>query len=132
MGEEIDGVTHNGLRRIYRVLCHLAWCDSDLAETERGFLNRFRERYGISLDEAEALEADGKAGKKLGVGKREEERALMLETMIDITMIDGMLAAQEQERLAKFASTFDLSREELAQRIVERASSSGRHIRPSD
>lgn len=125
---DMNGVSHNGLRRIYRVLCHLAWCDGDVAPTEREFLETFRAEYKIRDDEAATLEEEGKESKGLGVGKRAEERALMLDVMIDITMIDGLLATEEQERLAKFAVTFGLTPEELAARIVERAREKGKRM----
>ena len=74
------------------------------------------------------LEAEARVGDGLGVGQNPLEQRLMLEVMIDITMSDGVLNSEEQARLAKFAVTFGLSREELAAKIVERIRSTGRKL----
>ncbi|MGE0711024.1 MAG: TerB family tellurite resistance protein [Planctomycetota bacterium] len=128
---DIEGVSHNGVRRIYRVLCHLAHCDGEVASQERGYLDDYRRRFEIADVEGTALEAEGAAGQSLGVGRRPEERQLMIDSMIDITMIDGVLSTAEQERLAKFAITFGLDKETLAKRIVERIKSTGRKLKGS-
>ena len=126
---DIEGVSHNGVRRIYRVLCHLAHCDGEVASQERGYLDDFRRRFQIVDAEGTVLEAEGAAGQSLGVGRRPEERQLMIDTMIDVTMIDGVLSTEEQERLAKFAVTFGLDKETLAKKIVARIQGSGRKLR---
>jgi uncharacterized tellurite resistance protein B-like protein len=128
---DIQGVSHNGVRRIYRVLCHIAWCDGRVADQERSFLQLVAARFQIPEPEAAALEVEGGKGEKLGVGRRAEERALMVESMIDIAMADGVLATEEQERLAKFAITFGLSSETLAARIVSRLGEQGRKLKGS-
>jgi len=121
MNSDIEGVSHNGVRRIYRVLCNLAWCDGEVAELERALLEETRNRFRIEPYEAASLEGEGKEGKNLGVGRRDAERELMIDTMIDMVMVDGVLATEEQERLIKFGVTFGLNQEALAKRIVARA-----------
>lgn len=128
MSDPIEGLSHNGARRVFRVAAHLAWCDDDLAATERTFLDQLAGRLGIRDDELKALEAEAKLGDGLGVGQNPLEQRLMLEVMIDITMSDGVLNSEEQARLVKFAVTFGLSRDELAAKIVERIQGSGRKL----
>lgn len=121
MNPDIEGVSHNGVRRIYRVLCNLAWCDGEVADLERALLEETRNRFRIEPYEAASLEAEGKEGNNLGVGRRDAERELMIDTMIDMVMVDGQLVAEEQERLIKFGVTFGLDQTALAKRIVARA-----------
>lgn len=121
MNADIEGVSHNGVRRIYRVLCNLAWCDGEVADLERTLLEETRSRFKIEPYEAASLEAEGKEGNNLGVGRRDAERELMIDTMIDMVMVDGVLATEEQERLIKFGVTFGLDQAALAKRIVARA-----------
>ena len=127
--EPIEGLSHNGSRRVFRVAAHLAWCDDRLAENERTYLDELAERLSIRGDEVGMLEAEARAGEGLGVGQNPFEQQMMLEVMIDVTMSDGILSAQEQERLAKFAVTFGLGRDTLAARIVERVQESGRKLK---
>ena len=127
--EPIEGLSHNGSRRVFRVAAHLAWCDDDLAANERIYLDQLAERLSIRPDETDSLEAEARAGEGLGVGQNPVEQQMMLEVMIDVTMSDGVLSSEEQTRLAKFAVTFGLSRETLATRIVERVQGSGRKLR---
>lgn len=128
MADPIEGLSHNGARRLFRVAAHLAWCDDDLAAAERAYLDDLARRLSIREDEVRMLEAEARAGEGLGVGQNPLEQRLMLEAMIDVTMIDGVLNKEEQERLAKFAVTFGLSREQLAAKIVERIQGAGRKL----
>lgn len=127
----VEGLSHNGARRVFRVAAHLAWCDETLAEVEQQYLDRLAGRLGIRGDEVKILEAEARAGEGLGVGQNPLEQRVMLEVMIDVTMSDGLLSTAEQERLAKFAVTFGLGRETLAARIVERIQGSGRKLKRS-
>jgi tellurite resistance protein len=127
--EPIEGLSHNGSRRVFRVAAHLAWCDDDLAPDERIYLDQLAARLSIRPDETDMLEDEARAGEGLGVGQNPIEQQMMLEVMIDVTMSDGILSAEEQARLAKFAVTFGLSRETLASRIVERVQGTGKKLK---
>jgi tellurite resistance protein len=124
-------VSHNGKRRIYRILCHLAWCDGELHPNERMLLETFAIYHGIRPDEAGDLETEGKDAKELGVSKRPSERSLLVNALIDIAAADGKLVAPEQKRLLKFGATIGLTEQEIASRIVERIQRSGKILSPS-
>ncbi|MBL4844431.1 MAG: TerB family tellurite resistance protein [Planctomycetes bacterium] len=124
----IEGLSHNGARRVFRVAAHLAWCDNELADSERTYLDELAARLSIRSDEVKMLEVEARAGDGLGVGQNPLEQQVMLEVMIDVTMSDGILSSEEQERLAKFAVTFGLGQDTLAARIVERIHGSGRKL----
>ena len=132
MSDDAAGVTTNGVRRIYRILCHLAWCDGDVASAERSYLDRLREQFGIGDTEALELEAAGKLGEGLTMGKREDERALLIDCMIDVTMADGVLAAPEQKKLIKIGTKLGLSERTLAERILQRARAGGKRLQASE
>ncbi len=124
-------VSHNGKRRIYRILCHLAWCDGDMHATERQLLDAFVAHHGIRPDEAASLELEGKEARELGVSKRQSERVLMVDALIDLAAADGQLVAAEQKRLLKFGKTVGLSEQEVAARVVARVQGSGKDLSPS-
>ena len=51
MADELKGVSKHGFRRVYRMLCFLAWCDDDLDPKERLqciILDHHRDRIQIS------------------------------------------------------------------------------------
>ncbi|RMG12105.1 MAG: hypothetical protein D6731_14540 [Planctomycetota bacterium] len=130
MSEDDEPVSHNGKRRVYRVLAHLAWCDGELHASERALLDAFREVYGIRPDEAAALEAEGRQGGGLSVSKRGAERRLLIDSLIDMATADGVLASAEQERLLRFGRTIGLDEREIAARVVERVGLQGKTLRP--
>jgi uncharacterized tellurite resistance protein B-like protein len=129
--ENEKAVTHNGKRRIYRLLCCLAWCDGDMHEAEREYLDAFAAHFYIREDEAASLEEEGKTSTELGVSKRSSERTLLVDALIDIAMADGKLVAEEQQKLIKFGKTIGLTEEDLAARIVQRVQQTGRNLAPS-
>lgn len=129
--ENQKAVTHNGKRRIYRLLSCLAWCDGDVHAAEREYLTAFAKHFHIRDDEAKSLEGEGKANTELGVSKRPSERTLLVDALIDIAMADGMLVAAEQQKLIKFGKTIGLTEEDLAARIVQRGQQTGRNLAPS-
>jgi tellurite resistance protein len=116
------------MRRIYRLLCCLAWCDGELHPKEREYLEAFAEHFGITADETAILEEEGKHSQDLGVSKRPSEKRLLADALIDIAMADGQLVAEEQKRLVNFGKTIGLSEDDLATRIMERVSETGRKI----
>jgi uncharacterized tellurite resistance protein B-like protein len=123
-------VTYNGKRRIYRVLCHLAWCDGELHPSERDYLAAYAKANALRPDETASLEKEGRSGQGLGVSKRPAEREALIDHLIRIAMADGQLVAEEQERLVKFGGTIGLNEQEIAARVVHVASGSGRTLSP--
>jgi uncharacterized tellurite resistance protein B-like protein len=121
-------VSRRGTRRIYRLLCCLAWCDGDMHVREREYLHAFAEHFAIEPEEAEVLEDEGRNNKDLSVSKRPSERRLLADALIDIAMADGQLVAEEQKKLVKFGKTIGLTEEDLANRIMERVEETGRTI----
>lgn len=130
MSDDDAPVSHNGRRRVYRVLAHLAWCDGEMHPSERALLDAFRDVYGLRPDEAAALEDEGRQGGGLSVSKRGAERRLLIDSLIDMATADGVLAGAEQERLLRFGRTLGLDEGEIAARVVERVDLQGKTLRP--
>jgi uncharacterized tellurite resistance protein B-like protein len=130
--DEDKPVSHNGKRRIYRILAHLAWCDGEVHAHERALLDSYRDLHEIRPDEAASLEEEGKRGGELGVSKRPSERTMLIDAMVDMAMADGVLVAAEQERLVKFGKTLGLTQQEIAKRVVERVGLRGKKLSPTD
>jgi hypothetical protein len=115
-------LSENGRRRIYRILCNLAACDGEVDANERRLLDAFREEHGLSPAEAQALEAEGRLGKDLPIGKNPAERELLLDAMIDVAAADGVLAPQEERRLRKIGKKMGIGKEELRDAVRGRFS----------
>lgn len=113
-------VSLNGLRRVYRVLCRLAWCDGQVDPRERIVLETFCRRHRIARSEAEALEAEAAESERLRVGRKSAERELLIETMLEVVAADGVLDPAEQARLQRIARAVELPEAQLAARIAER------------
>lgn len=117
-------VSENGLRRIYRALCNLAACDGEVDPSEQRLLDAYCEEHGIGAAEASELEGEGRRGERLDVGKNPDERALMLECMIDVAAADGVLDPQELKRLRRLSKVMGIDKEELTEAIRARWSTS--------
>ncbi len=88
-------------RRIYRMLCFMAWCDGDLDGAEREVLERYREDLGLSQLDAAALEAEGSEVEGLELGEDAAELETLIDALIDIAVADGKLVLDEQARLTR-------------------------------
>ena len=87
-----------GLRRIYRVMCHVAGCDGDVAASER----------------------EGLAGEALEIGASEPERAALITAMVDVAVADRRLDGAERKLLVKIAKELGLSLEALQAELLPR------------
>ena len=125
MATEIEGVSEKGIRRVYRNLCHMAWCDGDVAPAERRVLESLQERFGLRTDEAVSLELQGRASEALGIGKGAPELALFVSGMLDMAIADGVLATDEQARLIKMAKALKISEKTLLDRFREKVRARG-------
>ena len=119
-GSATGSVSKNGVRRVYRVLCHLAACDGEVHPRERAVLEAFRQAFQIADAEGELLEGEGIGGDKLEVGGNPAERALLLDAMLDVAAADGKLAKAEEKRLIVFGELVGLQREALRKAILAR------------
>jgi len=128
MGEEQGGVSSNGLRRVYRALCNLAWCDGQFDPREKQYLDEFRAQHGISPAEGAALEQDGREGNNLAISKRPAEQELLLAAMIDVAAADKVVTAEEQERLIAFGRTLGMTDADLAREIRDRLVRQGKTL----
>lgn len=106
-------VSGSGVRRIYRLLCLVAYCDHDLHPAERVLLEAYRRRFGIEPAEAAVLEEEGREGREVRLGRDPVEQRLLLEAMIDVAAADGRLEPKEQKRLVKLAGAMGLGQPEL-------------------
>lgn len=109
-------------RRIYRMLCFMAWCDGDLAAAEREVLERYRDDLGLTEVDAAALEAQGSEVEGLELGEEPEELAVLVDALIDIAVADGKLVLDEQARLTRLAKMIKAPNlvGRMADRIKER------------
>lgn len=109
-------------RRIYRMLCFMAWCDGDLPQAERDVLEGFREDFGLSEVDAATLEAEGSEVEALELGEDEKELELLVDGLIDIAVADGKLVLDEQARLHRLAKMIQAPNlvGRMADRIKER------------
>ena len=119
MAKDKAAVSKHGYRRVYRMLCFLAWCDEELAPEERAVLEGFRTRFGLTDLEAAMLEAEGKQRIALQLGQRNAELKLLVDSMIDVALADGVLALDEQARLLKLGKALGLPDGEIV-RLVSR------------
>lgn len=118
-GDGWELVSASGLRRVYRLLCHVAHCDHELHPKERSLLERYRARFGIGETEASLLEEEGKR-KEIRLGKHSTEQHLLLCAMIDVAAADGRLEPREHKRLVKVAGAMGLPQAELVAMIRRR------------
>lgn len=109
----------NGARRIYRLLYNLAAADGVVDPVEEAYIEGFRRRHGIADDEAAAIAEAAREGRDLRVGKRPAERALLIESMVELAAIDGVLTPQEEKKLHKVAAAIGLPGEEIDRRLTD-------------
>lgn len=109
----------DGARRVYRLLSNLAWSDGLYVPAERALLQGFRELHAISAAEAKALEAEGREGRGLRLGKDAGERELLLEAAVKLALVDGDLDMAEQMRLASFARVLGVEEDRVMQRLLQ-------------
>jgi len=119
-------VTPAGRRRVYRLLCHLATRNREVGAKEREVLEQERVSLLVTREEADALEAEGREGKKLDLSKAAPEQRLLLDAMIDLVAADGVLEHEEQRRLLEIAVAAGIPRATVTERLLERLSSGGR------
>jgi tellurite resistance protein TerB len=110
-------VSANGVRRVYRILCNLAWCDGEVDPRELDYLATFRAKHGISEAEAEELRAEGERQGALKLSKNADEQALLAESMLGLAAADGVVAPAERKKLDQLAKVVGL---ELSQLAAER------------
>ncbi|MBL4848277.1 MAG: hypothetical protein JKY65_22390 [Planctomycetes bacterium] len=103
-----EGVTHNGLRRVYRVLSWFAIGDHDLDPAEARLLASLQREFGISDDEALSLARDARSGRPIPLGRRAAERDLLVRNLVLVVAADGIFDPTEARRLAKLAPRLDL------------------------
>lgn len=121
-GGTADGwerVSASGLRRVYRLLCHIAHCDHELHPKERALLERYRTRFAIGEAEAATLEGEGKR-KEIRMGRHPHEQHMLMWAMVDVAAADGRLERQEHKRLLKVAGAMGLPQAELVALIRRR------------
>lgn len=120
-GDGWERVSASGLRRVYRILCHIAHCDHELHPSERALLERYRARFGIGETEAALLEDEGKR-KQIRLGRHDHEQHMLMWAMVDVAAADGRLERSEHKRLMKVAVAVGLPQAELVALIRRRFS----------
>lgn len=118
----MSDLSPDAARRVYRMLCFMAWCDGDLAQDEREVLQGYREELGLSDLEAAGLEAEGSEVEGLELGEDQAELEVLVDGLIDIAVADGKLVLDEQARLHRLAKMIQCPNlvGRMATRIKER------------
>jgi uncharacterized tellurite resistance protein B-like protein len=111
-------LTPEGARRIYRVMSNVAACDGSVAASERDVLDAARARFGISPEDAQALEAEGAAGEGMEIGEEKSERDTLISCMIEVVMADGRVDGAERKRLVSVAKQIGLTFQELQDQLL--------------
>lgn len=119
VGDGWERISASGLRRVYRILCHVAHCDHELHPAERELLEAYRVRFGIGATEAALLEEEGKR-KQIRLGRDANEQHMLMWAMIDVAAADGRLDRSEHKRLLKVAEATGLPQAELVALIRRR------------
>jgi hypothetical protein len=112
-------VSPKGLRRVFRILCWLAWCDSELVLPEVELLETLREEYGLSQADASQLMEEAKRGESLRVGRRAAERELLLTDLVGVAAADGVLDPAQQRGLELLAPQLGYRYADLVRQIQE-------------
>ena len=120
-----DTVSKHGKKRVYRLLCFMAWCDDELADAERKVLESYRERCELSEVEAAMLEGEGKNGVALDLGDRPAELRMLVDGLIDVAVADEVLVLDEQARLLRLAKELGLPEKQLVRHMRKRVKARG-------
>lgn len=112
-------VTPAGRRRIYRILCHLAHCDGEVAPREREALEAQRQQLLLDRAEADALEAEGARGERLDLSKNPAEQKRLLDAMLEVVAADGCLDHNEQRRVMEIAQLAGIPRQVVSERLLD-------------
>ena len=118
----LEGLSDEGLDRIYRVLCHMAHCDEEVDPREREVLEKYRKAFGLGESDAQEIENESQSPNGIFVGRDERERAFMLDRMIELVAADAYLDIEEYRRLQKTAAYIGIDEEALNEKIGDRFS----------
>lgn len=105
-------LSHNGKRRVYRVLVRVAGADGSVAPSERAILERVVAAYGISSAEAQSIEAEPH-DTEIRIGKSEVEHRALARGMVQVAAADGVLDPGEAHLLHRLAEAVGLPRASL-------------------
>ncbi|MCA8922363.1 MAG: hypothetical protein KDD82_11175 [Planctomycetes bacterium] len=131
MSSNLEGISKNGARRVYRILARMAWLGSDkrLDGPTRAALEAYRTRLGLSPTEGMELEDSARAGESMQVGKRAAEQRLLFDAMIDVGVANREVNDQQLRYLKRFAKILDVPKDALRARLEQHAA--GRYSSPS-
>lgn len=110
----MDRLSPAARRRVYRVVCYLAYADDELGLAERDLLDGLREKLELDPADADALEAEGQAGESILLDAESEEGILAVKALTEVMVADGVLHPAEALRLKRIAARVGVSEEKLA------------------
>lgn len=116
----VERLSDRGRRRVFRVVCYLAYADDELDLRERGVLEDVRARLDLDASEASALEEEARAGKGIQLKADPEEAEVAIEALAEVFVADGVLHPDEARRLNRVAKSLSVSDKRLAT-VVRRA-----------
>jgi hypothetical protein len=103
-----EGVTPNGLRRVYRVLSWFAQGDDFVDPREARILTEVQHEFGISEEEAIHLGHEASGAGQIRLGRRAAERDLLVRRLVQVVTADGIFDPAEQRRLRLLAPRLGL------------------------
>lgn len=134
-GRDADtGLSYDGARRVYGLLCAMAHVDGRIAPAQRRELEDFQEYLGLSAFAAGVLEDEARRSRVLRLGLRAAELDLLMGALIDMAAADGRLSAREERLLERVNERARWSGDEVALAVVralERARSGEAALEPA-
>ena len=109
-----------GGERIYRILAHLAGCDGQVAVSERDLLERYRSRFGLSVEQARDLESECADDETLVLGTDPAERKLTVKAMAEVVAADRRLEQDESEQLRELLGRMGMQPQEVMTALMDR------------
>jgi formylglycine-generating enzyme required for sulfatase activity len=100
--------------------------DKELTAQEKAYLEKLRNELGLTTEEANQIVADYKGGKKsFRMSGEPEDRAQLVEELIDLALADGDLCDDEKGMLQQLAERADINTERLDAMIAQSREKAG-------
>ncbi len=123
------GLSYDGTRRVYGLLCAMAHVDGRVAPAQRRELDEFQEYLGLSSFAARVLEDEACRSRSLRLGLRQVELDLLMAALIDMAAADGRISAKEERLLERVNERAGWSGDAIAEAAV-RALERARSVQP--
>lgn len=123
------GLSFDGTRRVYGLLCAMAHVDGRIAPAQRRELEDYQEYLGLSPFAARVLEDEARRSRSLRLGLRKVELDLLMGALIDMAAADGRLSPKEERLLERVNERAGWPGDAIADALV-RALERARAVQP--